>query len=189
MSTRQETEKDFIQEDVEDVFSLNLDPGTPPTECLCCNGEDQHTERTLLKMCTVRLVDFRKIEGLRAKILSEGILLTGVSDESSMFDGDQKPLQAQLKMNSLSPEVDCGKIAVDQPEGGAFYHKYKHSNFISSSTDQCILGTSHKMCYFGDARTQSSSHHSLALVKVTQILTLAHFSCFQHIDIDCSLAT
>lgn len=64
-------------QDVEDVFSLNLDPGTPPTECLCCNGEDQHTERTLLKMCTVRLVDFRKIEGLRAKILSEGILLTG----------------------------------------------------------------------------------------------------------------
>ncbi|XP_060774902.1 uncharacterized protein LOC132884883 isoform X5 [Neoarius graeffei] len=138
MSTRQETEKDFIQEDVEDVFSLNLDPGTPPTECLCCNGEDQHTERTLLKMCTVRLVDFRKIEGLRAKILSEGILLTGVSDESSMFDGDQKPLQAQLKMNSLSPEVDCGKIAVDQPEGGAFYHKYKHSNFISSNFTENI---------------------------------------------------
>lgn len=51
-----------------------------------------------------------------------------------MFDGDQKPLQAQLKMNSLSPAVDCGKIAVDhQPEGGAFCHKYKHSNFISSS--------------------------------------------------------
>lgn len=51
-----------------------------------------------------------------------------------MFDGNQKPLQAQLKMNSLRPAVDCGIITADhQPEGGADYHKYKHSNLIFSS--------------------------------------------------------
>ncbi|ROI79356.1 Succinate--hydroxymethylglutarate CoA-transferase [Anabarilius grahami] len=45
-------------------------------------------------------------------------------------------------------------------------------------TDHCRPGTPHKSCSFGDALTQSSSHHNLALVKLAQILTLAHFSCF-----------
>ncbi|MCJ8729869.1 hypothetical protein PDJAM_G00112100 [Pangasius djambal] len=162
MTARRETEEDFIKEkqfkflhrfcqetelmpqmqklqDVEDVPSLNPDPDTYPTQCLCCNGEDQHTERTLLKRCTVRLVDFRKIPGLSAKIISEGNLHIGVSGDSHMFDGDKQPLQAQLKMNSVRSAVDCGKIqsrkatAERQPEEGAYCHKYNPSNFISSS--------------------------------------------------------
>lgn len=56
-----------------------------------------------------------------------------------MSAGEQQPLQDQLKMNSFRPEVDCGTIqsrkgtAESQPEEGAYYHKYQHSNFISSS--------------------------------------------------------
>lgn len=56
-----------------------------------------------------------------------------------MSAGEQHPLQDQLKMNSFRPEVDCGTIqsrkgtAESQPEEGAYYHKYQHSNFISSS--------------------------------------------------------
>lgn len=63
--------------DVEDVPSLNPDPDTYPTDCVCCNGKDQHTKQILLKMCTVRLVDFRKMQHPRAKIISEGNLHTG----------------------------------------------------------------------------------------------------------------
>jgi len=43
-------------------------------------------------------------------------------------------------------------------------------------TDHCRPGTPHKSCSFGDGLTKSSSHHNLALVKLAQILTLAHFS-------------
>ncbi|KAF7653380.1 hypothetical protein LDENG_00083740 [Lucifuga dentata] len=45
-------------------------------------------------------------------------------------------------------------------------------------TDCCIPGTPHKTCHFGDALTQSSSHHRLAIVRAAQILMFAHFSCF-----------
>lgn len=64
-------------QDVVDVPSLNPDPDAHLAECLCCNGEDQHTEWTLLKMCAVRLVDFRKIQGLCAQTISEGNLQAG----------------------------------------------------------------------------------------------------------------
>lgn len=47
------------------------------SEALWRNGEDQHTEQTLLKMSTVKLVDFRKTRGLNAKIISEGNCHTG----------------------------------------------------------------------------------------------------------------
>lgn len=66
-----------LQCDMEYVASPNRDPDTYPTQCLCCNGEDQHTEQILLKMCTVRLVDFRKIQHLSARVISEGNLQTG----------------------------------------------------------------------------------------------------------------
>lgn len=54
-----------------------------------------------------------------------------------MFAADKQPLQAQLKLSSVRPAAHCAKIqsrkatALCQP--GAYYHKYKHSNFISSS--------------------------------------------------------
>ncbi|ROI15141.1 PIH1 domain-containing protein 1 [Anabarilius grahami] len=56
-----------------------------------------------------------------------------------------------------------------------------HCSFLGPlliDTDHCRPGTPHKSCSFGDALTQSSSHHNLALIKPAQILTLAHFSCF-----------
>lgn len=49
------------------------------------------------------------------------------------------------------------------------------------SIDPCIPGTSHKTRGFEDPLTQSSGHHTLVLVKVAQILMVAHFSYFQHI--------
>lgn len=42
---------------------------------------------------------------------------------------------------------------------------------------------------FGEALTQSCSHHNLALNKVTQIHTLAHFSWFRHNNFDYWLFT
>ncbi|ROI16091.1 hypothetical protein DPX16_7144 [Anabarilius grahami] len=56
-----------------------------------------------------------------------------------------------------------------------------HCSFLGPlliDTDHCRPGTPHKSCSLGDALTQSSSHHNLVLVKLAQILTLAHFSCF-----------
>ncbi len=44
--------------------------------------------------------------------------------------------------------------------------------------NHCVLRTPHKTCHFGDALTQSSHHHYVALVKVTHVLLLANFSCF-----------
>lgn len=49
-------------------------------------------------------------------------------------------------------------------------------------TNHFILGTPYKTCYFGISLTQSFSHHNLLFIKVTQIFTLAHFSCFEHIN-------
>lgn len=48
-------------------------------------------------------------------------------------------------------------------------------------TDHCRLETIELQ--FGHALTKSSSHYNLALVNVTQILTLAYFVCFQHIEL------
>ncbi|KAK3556042.1 hypothetical protein QTP70_001853 [Hemibagrus guttatus] len=56
-----------------------------------------------------------------------------------------------------------------------------HCSFLGPlliDTDRCRMGTPYKSCSFGDALIQSSNHHNLALVNRTQILTLAHFSCF-----------
>ncbi len=35
--------------------------------------------------------------------------------------------------------------------------------------NHCVLRTSHTTCHFGDTLTQSSHHHYVALVKVTQV--------------------
>lgn len=40
---------------------------------------------------------------------------------------------------------------------------------LLAGTYYCKLGTPHKTCCFGDAFIQPSSHHHLAIVKVTQI--------------------
>lgn len=54
----------------------------------------------------------------------------------------------------------------------------------------CIPGTPIKTCSYGDDPTYLFSQHNLVLVKVTQILILVHFSCFQTSTsiADCSLA-
>lgn len=71
-------------EKVDDVPSPNPDRDA---ECLCCNGKDQHTEPILLTMCTVRLVDFRKIQHLSAKIISDKNLHTkGNNDKDDPND-------------------------------------------------------------------------------------------------------
>lgn len=54
-----------------------------------------------------------------------------------MFDADKQAVQAQLTMNSVKAAAQYGKIqsrkatAAHQPEEGAYYHTYKHSNFVS----------------------------------------------------------
>lgn len=53
-----------------------------------------------------------------------------------------------------------------------------HCSFLGPrliDTDHCSLGTSHKSCSFGEALILSSRHHNLALLKLVQIPTLAHF--------------
>ncbi|KAK1880970.1 Sorting nexin-29 [Dissostichus eleginoides] len=69
-------------------------------------------------------------------------------------------------------------------------HQFSFLRPLLVGTDHCRPGTPHKSCSFGDALTQSFSHHNLALVKVAHILTLTHFCCFQHINFEtkCSLA-
>lgn len=57
-------------QDMEDVPSVI-------SEALCCTGQAQHTEPTLLRMCIVKLVDFRKIQGLDANVISDGNVHTG----------------------------------------------------------------------------------------------------------------
>ncbi|KAF5905014.1 zinc finger protein OZF-like isoform X1, partial [Clarias magur] len=105
--------------DMEDVLSLNKNADEDLTKRLCCNGEDQHAEWTLLKTCTVRLVDFMKIQKI-----SERNRHTG--GECSMFGGDQKPLQAQLKIQRRKATAES------QTEEGAYYQKYKPNSFSSS---------------------------------------------------------
>ena len=50
---------------------------------------------------------------------------------------------------------------------------------FTSFDNYCPLqtGTPHYSCSSGDALTQLSSHHNVALVKLGQILTLAYYSC------------
>ncbi|MCI4375712.1 hypothetical protein PGIGA_G00113430 [Pangasianodon gigas] len=124
-------------QDVEDVLQMQLqdveDVPSLISEALWCDGEAQHTDQTVLKLCAVKLVDFRKIQGLNAKIISEEHLLTGVPDKSSMFDADQETLQAQLKMSSVRL-VDYRKAnAETEPQDEAHDHEYSSSDFISSS--------------------------------------------------------
>ncbi|MCJ8729866.1 hypothetical protein PDJAM_G00112120 [Pangasius djambal] len=123
-------------QDVEDVLQMQLqDVADVPSlisEALWCDGEAQHTDQTVLKLCTVKLVDFRKIQGLNSKITS-GEHLTGVPDKSSMFDADQETLQAQLKMSSVRL-VDYRKAKAEgQPQDEAYDHEYNSSEFISSN--------------------------------------------------------
>lgn len=47
------------------------------SEALWCNGKAQHSDQTLLQMCKVKLVDFRKIQSLNAKKIPEGNFYTG----------------------------------------------------------------------------------------------------------------
>lgn len=54
-----------------------------------------------------------------------------------------------------------------------------HYSFLEQlmlDTDHCKPGTPHQSCSFAGALTQSSRHHNLVPVKLTQIHTLAHFS-------------
>lgn len=47
------------------------------SEALLFNCEAQHLEPTLLQICTVKLVDFRKIQDLNALIISKGNVHAG----------------------------------------------------------------------------------------------------------------
>ncbi|XP_034154039.2 zinc finger protein 354A-like [Pangasianodon hypophthalmus] len=122
-------------QDVEDVLHMQLqdveDVPSLISEALWCDGEAQHTDQTVLKLCAVKLVDFRKIQRLNSKIISEEHLLTG--DKSSMLDADQETLQAQLKMSSVRL-VDYRKANAEaEPQDEAYDHEYNSSDFISSS--------------------------------------------------------
>ncbi|XP_026989375.1 zinc finger protein 483-like isoform X2 [Tachysurus fulvidraco] len=75
-----------------EVCSLN-------SEGLWCGDEVQHSDQTDLKICAVKLVDIRKIQTLDGNTMSEK-LPSGAPGESTMFDGDQETLQAQIKMSS-----------------------------------------------------------------------------------------
>lgn len=60
-------------------------------------------------------------------------------------ESSKPSLQAQLKINSVGPVVDCEKVEAEsrkhfskaraekQPEEEDYCHKYKHSNFMFSS--------------------------------------------------------
>lgn len=54
-----------------------------------------------------------------------------------------------------------------------------HCQMSFLGTNHCIPGTAHKVCCL--ALTQSSSHHNLSLVALIRML--AHFTCFQHINV------
>lgn len=129
----------------------------PNSEGLWCNDEVQHTDQTVLKICAVKLVDIRKLQGLHAHIIAEENILTGgntvmvhclalantvvvisrrflcvskVPGESSMFDGNQETPQARLKMNSRRL-VGYGKEKAEgDPQDGAFDHEYNDCDFM-----------------------------------------------------------
>lgn len=62
-------------QNVEKVSSLN-------SEGLRSNDQARHTEQTpKLQKCTVKLVDFRRIQGLNAKTTSKGKRHTGGNDD------------------------------------------------------------------------------------------------------------
>ncbi|GAA6086520.1 zinc finger protein 22-like isoform X1 [Tachysurus ichikawai] len=89
---------------MEEVCSLN-------SEGLWCGDDVQHSDQSDLKICAVKLVDIRKIQTLNANIMSEN-LPSGAPGESTMFDGDQETLQAQIKMSS-GRLVDCRKVEAE----------------------------------------------------------------------------
>ncbi|XP_060774890.1 zinc finger protein 543-like isoform X1 [Neoarius graeffei] len=103
---------------------------------------DQQTLLSELKMSSVRLVDCRKMQNRKATADAEPDHESKNTDfapsrKTIRFDGDQKTLEAQLKV-CLVRLVDCVKIqsrkgtAEGEPEDGA-YHKSYNSNFIPSS--------------------------------------------------------
>lgn len=52
-------------------------------------------------------------------------------------------------------------------------------------TNHFLPGTPTKICYFGDPLAQSSRHHNLVLIYVTQIHARAHsISCFHRINFE-----
>ncbi|XP_053540137.1 zinc finger protein interacting with ribonucleoprotein K isoform X4 [Ictalurus punctatus] len=104
---------------------------------------DQKTLHTQLKIGLVRLVDCGKFQSRKAtaedKLDDKAYHHDyNIPDKSNRFHGDQQTLHTQLKM-SLVRLVDCGKIlsrkatAEGKPEGGAYEHENKNSDFISSS--------------------------------------------------------
>ncbi|KAF5905017.1 UPF0193 protein EVG1, partial [Clarias magur] len=92
---------------------------------LLCKGEFQ----TVLKMCAVKLVDIRNIQGQNVQLMPEDHLTGG---EPGLTDGDQETQQAQLKMSSVRL-VDFLKDdkAEDEPENKD--QEYNNSNMSMSS--------------------------------------------------------
>lgn len=57
-------------------------------------------------------------------------------------------------------------------------HRLSFLGPLFEGTNDCRAGTPNKFGRLRDALTQSSGHHDLATLEVTQILTLAHFPRF-----------
>ncbi|KAK3575318.1 hypothetical protein QTP86_024727, partial [Hemibagrus guttatus] len=86
--TRPEEEKYVVKRDVRETEIMQLQD---MEEVASLNSEGVRD----LKICAVKLVDIRKIQALNTENLP-----SGVPGESTMFDGDQETLQAQLKKSS-----------------------------------------------------------------------------------------
>ncbi|XP_053355532.1 uncharacterized protein LOC128527196 [Clarias gariepinus] len=117
------------------------------SEGLLCKGGFQ----TVLKMCAVKLVDIRNIQGLNVKLIPEEHLTEG---ESSLNDGDQETLQAQLKMSSVRL-VDFLKDDKAEDESERKDHGYNNSNVSMSSNESNRFD-----------RDQEKMHNQLKIVLV-----------------------
>ncbi|TSK62611.1 UPF0193 protein EVG1 [Bagarius yarrelli] len=80
------------------------------SETLCYNTEPQHTDKSVLKLCVVKLVDIRKVHTMNLNLSEENLPTEG---DSSIIDGDRETIQNQLKMISVKL-VDCIKAKADQ---------------------------------------------------------------------------
>lgn len=106
-------------------------------------------------------------------------LVSAASQQTAMLCVFSKPaLTSELQKSILGRHLDqTAQASLHSPCESV---RLCHHDPVAGSPLFLSWTTLDRYYSFGDSLTWSSSHHSLAHVKITQILMHAHFSCFYH---------